>query len=398
MGSDSARDRRQASVEPPHGHTGEVWDVVVVGAGPAGSAAALSALATRPDARVLLLDRAEFPRDKPCGDGVAPHAVDVLERLGAGAVTAGYPPVARLRLGFADSVPVAGTMRRPAHVIPRAVLDARLAEAAVARGATLRRHRVRAVQVRGGAVVLDGELRARVVVGADGAQSVVRRQVAVPGPRDGHVALAVRGYAPVPANRADTQVITFADSGWPAYAWSFPIGNGQANVGYGELLRGAAPPSRSGLLARLHDLLPGAGDGAERWRAHLLPLSSGRPRQPDGPVLLAGDALSLVNPLTGEGIYYAVLSGALAGRAAVGAGDPGSAYRQLLRAELGRHLRHTSVAAALARRRRVVDAGVAAARADGRVFDDLVELGLGRGLIGPRMVRGLLRGAVTGVR
>jgi flavin-dependent dehydrogenase len=113
-------------------------------------------------------------------------------------------------------------------------------------------------------------------------------------------------------------------------------------------------------------------------------------------VLLAGDALSLVNPLTGEGIYYAVLSGALAGRVAVGGvGDPGAEYRQLLRRELGRHLRHTTVAARLARRRRVVDAGVTAARRDRRAFDDLVELGLGRGLLTGRLLRGLGTELVT---
>ena len=114
-------------------------------------------------------------------------------------------------------------------------------------------------------------------------------------------------------------------------------------------------------------------------------------------MLLAGDALSLVNPLTGEGIYYAVLSGALAGRAAVsGAADPGAVYRRLLRHELGRHLQHTTLASRLARRRRVVDAGVSAARRDAGVFDDLVELGLGRGLLTRRLLRGLGTALVRG--
>jgi geranylgeranyl reductase family protein len=355
----------------------------------------MGALAARPDARVLLLDRAAFPRDKSCGDGVAPHAVEVLERLGASGVTDGFRAVDVLRLGFADGAPVTGSMRRPAHVVPRAVLDARLVTAAVARGAQLRRHRVRVLGVRADHVLLDGDVRARVVVGADGAHSVVRRQVGVPDARPGHRALAIRGYAPVPADRDRAQVITFASHGWPAYAWSFPIGDGRANVGYGEVLRTGRAPARARLLERLHELLPGAGDAGADWRAHVLPLSSGRRRQPDGRVLLAGDAMSLVNPLTGEGIYYAVLSGALAGRAAVGTGDAGRTYRVALRAELGRHLRHTSTAALLARRRRVVDAGLVAARRNEAVFDDLVELGLGRGLLTSRLLGGLLRAGVT---
>ena len=61
----------------------DIWDVVVVGAGPAGTSAALGALHERPDARVLLLDRSDFPRDKSCGDGVAPHVFDVLRSIGA---------------------------------------------------------------------------------------------------------------------------------------------------------------------------------------------------------------------------------------------------------------------------------------------------------------------------
>ncbi|HEX7187372.1 MAG TPA: NAD(P)/FAD-dependent oxidoreductase [Actinomycetes bacterium] len=376
-----------------------MWDIAVVGAGPAGAAAALGALAARPSARVLLLDRAGFPRDKSCGDGVAPHAVEVLERLGADGAVAGFRPVHRLRLGFAGAAPVVGSMRRAAFVVPRSVLDARVVDAAVARGAVLERHRVRTVQRLADRVVLDGSVEARAVVAADGAGSGVRRQLGVPDPPREQVAIAIRGYAPVGTGREEEQVITFAPDGWPAYAWSFPIGDGRANVGYGEVL-GDDAVTQSHLLARLGDLLPGAADGASRWRAHHLPLSSGRPRQPDGRVLLAGDALSLVNPLTGEGIYYAVLSGALAGEAAVTAPtDPGTAYRRALRREMGRHLRHTTVVGALARRRWVAEAGVVAARRNGLVFDDLVEVGLGRGLVGPRLVAGLASGlAVTAVR
>src|SRR5205823_1088681 len=109
------------------------------------------------------------------------------------------------------------------------------------------------------------------------------------------------------------QVIATTPQRWPAYAWSFPLGDGRANVGYGELV--SAGTTRQGLVEGLHRLLPGVAPLA--LRAHRLPLSTERPRQPDGRVLLAGDAASLINPLTGEGIFYAVLSGALAGRAAL---------------------------------------------------------------------------------
>lgn len=383
-----------------------VWDVVVVGAGPAGSAAALSALRTRPDARVLLLDRASFPRDKPCGDGVAPHALDVLADLGLPGLVDDHRPVARLHLQVdrvragdvgRDPLHVSGDMRRPARVVPRAVLDARVRAGAIAAGAVPVLRTVRTVDVGPDEVVLDAgtrPLRARVVVAADGARSVVRRALGLAPNGPGHVALALRGYAPVRPDLADEQRIVFADDDRPAYAWSFPVGDGRANVGYGEVLRGDRPPTRAHLLRRLEDLLPGTTGGGEGWRGHHLPLSSRRPRPGDGRVLLVGDALSLINPMTGEGIYYAVVSGACAGAAAVGVGDPGAAYRRLLRRRLGRHLGHTTALSTVtARVPGLLPTGVAAAAADPRVFDDLVELGLGRGLLTARTLTGVGRAA-----
>jgi len=373
----------------------------VVGAGPAGAAAALGVLSVAPDADVVLLDRDAFPRDKACGDGVAPHVLDVLARVGVHDLLTDRVPVHRLRLGFVGGEQVRGQMRRAAYVVPRLVLDARIVSAAVARGAQLCRGRVREVVTGPDGVTLRGsgaDVRARVVVGADGAHSTVRRSLGLPASAPGHTALALRGYAPVQGDHASEQVITFSRGRWPAYAWSFPVGDGRANVGYGELLTrrgGGRGPTRAQLLERLDELLPAVAEGGTAWRGHHLPLSTGRPRQPDGRVLLVGDAMSLVNPMTGEGIYYAVLSGVLAGRAAGMAlrrGDPASSgrlYRTWLSRELGRHLRHTRAAVTLARAPLVVPAGVRAARHDQGVFDDLVELGLGRGLITPRVLRGL---------
>src|SRR4051812_41469402 len=100
----------------------DIWDVLVVGAGPAGSSAALAALREQPDARVLLLDRSDFPRDKSCGDGVAPHVLDVLRSLGADdavqAMEHGHPAIETLELSL-GAQGVIRRMRRPALVIPR---------------------------------------------------------------------------------------------------------------------------------------------------------------------------------------------------------------------------------------------------------------------------------------
>jgi menaquinone-9 beta-reductase len=355
----------------------EQWDVVVVGGGPAGAATAAAARRARPGARVLVLDRADFPRDKVCGDGVAPEALDVLAGLGLdpSALTAGYPPVPRLQLRSPSGRTAGRAMHRPAHVVPRAVLDARLLEAALATGAEFRRHVARRINVTRDAVVVDGTLRADVVVGADGAESVVRRALGARRNRPDQLAVAIRGYGPEQPGGAGTLFMATTRQRWPAYAWSFPLGDGRANIGYGELVSGR--PSRADLIDGLHRLLPDA-DPCD-LRAHRLPLSTGRPAQPDGRVLLAGDAASLINPLTGEGIFYAVLSGALAGTAAAQGAGAGRAYRLALHRRLGAHLRNSSAVSWLSRWPAVMDAAFRAAAADQGVFDDLVRVGLADG-------------------
>ncbi|MBJ7357079.1 NAD(P)/FAD-dependent oxidoreductase [Nocardioides sp.] len=373
------------------------WDVIVVGAGPAGTSTALSVIHAGPGLRVLLLDRADFPRDKSCGDGIAPHVFDRLGRIGVTGIEEGWTPLTRLELARGSSS-VARPMARPVYVIPREVFDARLVERAVAAGATLVRHRVTDVRATAEGIVLDGRYRAPVVVGADGAHSVLRGHL---GLRDGRRALAIRGYAPTPSERRGTQVIRYGDRRQPSYAWAFDRGDGLSNVGYGELLpsdRTDDPPSRALLLDQLDRLLPGSVAAGDQWKAHHLPLSGWSWEQPDGPVLLTGDAAGLINPMTGEGIYYAVATGITAGRAAAQAfraGNParaGELHRRAVRALLGRHLKHTWTAARLAESATLVEGGIRAARRDARVFDELVELGLGDGRISRHLVGHLITG------
>ncbi|MEV0569195.1 geranylgeranyl reductase family protein [Dactylosporangium sp. NPDC050588] len=367
------------------------FDVVVVGAGPAGAAAALAA--RRAGASVLLLDKAGFPRDKPCGDGVAPHALDVLAGLGVTGVEDGFAPVPSLRLVGPAGGAVARRHARPAYTIPRLILDERIVAGAVAAGAVLRRHTVRRIEERPDRVVVDGMVSARAVIGADGAYSTVRKALGQPPNGPGHLALAIRGYAPFAGQPAEQRIVT-ASREWPAYAWAFPIGDGTANIGYGEVLHGR-PVSRAHLLDRLAELLPDVDTAAATGlRAHHLPLSTRRPAPARGRLLLAGDALSLINPFTGEGIFYAVLSGALAGAAASG-DAPGRRYAAALRGRLGRHLRHSRAAALLGGRQWIVNAAVRAADRRQAVFDDLIELGLGDGTLTPRTVGAIARHVVT---
>jgi geranylgeranyl reductase family protein len=363
----------------------EIVDVAVVGAGPAGSASALRVLQLRPDARVLLLDASAFPRDKTCGDGVAAPVFDLLDALGVPDLRPLGPAVAGLRLRSPGGQVVARRCVRPNHPIPRAVFDARLVEAAVARGALLRRHRVRSLRVERDRVVLDDAFAARVVIGADGANSALRRLVGAPQTPPRAVAVAIRGYAPVTVH-PDELVIEFARGRYPAYAWAFPMAGGRANVGFGVFDRRGGG-SRRALLADLQALLPGQAPDPATVRGHHLPLSTGPRHHPDGRVLLAGDAAALVNPLTGEGIYDAVASGALAGHAALLGADAGRAHRTSMRRAFGRHRSHLAVLARLMPHSRFLDAAVAAAARDPGVFNAAVDLGLAGGAADRRALR-----------
>src|SRR4051794_16550670 len=129
-------------------------DLVIVGAGPAGASAALGALSADPSLRVVMLDRSEFPRDKSCGDGIAPHVIDLLESVGVHGLLDDWTPVQRLQISRADHT-VEGQMARATWVVPRTVFDARLVEAAQKAGAALVQQRVRSVDQADDRVTVD---------------------------------------------------------------------------------------------------------------------------------------------------------------------------------------------------------------------------------------------------
>lgn len=356
-------------------------DVLVVGAGPAGSAAALGALAAAPGATVVLVDRRPFPRDKPCGDGIGPEGVALLERLDAAAVLAGAVAVDRVRLTGPDGATVSHRVARPGYVLPRVVFDARLRELAGARGAELVTATVRELVPARGAVAVDGRWQARVVIAADGANSRLRRLVGLPPPAAADTAVAVRAYA----DRAVPPELWFGFPAepWPAYAWCFPAGAQLANVGFGVFDRRLAGDRRrlfGAVLDRFGHL------GLRDLRAHPLPLSTAPPRAAVGRVLFCGDAAGLVNPITGEGIATALWSGALAGAAAVRSDHPAASYRRALRRHLGGHLRQVRWAARAFRHRSSVAVSIAVGRHHPDSLEELLELVLGTGMIRPRTV------------
>ena len=224
-------------------------------------------------------------------------------------------------------------MARPVYVIPREVFDARLVERAVDRGATFRRQRIVTSPV-DGRLVLDGGIR-RSWSARTAPTRCVRAHLGLP---DGRRALAIRGYAPTPPDRRGTQVIRYGDRRQPAYAWAFDRGDGLSNVGYGELLPDAATGTRrrgrccstSSSSCCPARSTPASTGGATTCRC---PAGAGTSRTAG--CCSTGDAAGLINPMTGEGIYYAVATGIAAGRSAVRAlrdgSDAGALHRRAVR-------------------------------------------------------------------
>ena len=140
----------------------------------------------------------------------------------------------------------------------------------------------------------------------------------------------------------------------------------------------AAPGhDRANLVRRLGELLPEYDLAGVELKGHTLPLTVQKPRPAVGRVLLVGDAASLISPFTGEGIYSAIVSGALAGRAAVTEADPGAVYSKALRDRFGKQHRQARWLYPLIDFRIVLDTVINAAQHDRRMFTRLLDVGLG---------------------
>jgi len=314
-----------------------IRDVAIVGAGPGGSALAIHL--ARAGFDVALCDRAEFPRDKICGDFVSPKGLALIEALGClrDVTATGAPPLTHATLVIdgrrvaGGDVPHVGDWLPYGLAVPRLRLDAVLAERAVAVGAELleglavdgfeEESRTDA----GGCVRLEGRqgretrrVRARVIVGADGARSVVARQVgADEGIRRFGMA-AMRAYAE--GLPLDGTLQLFDEAFFPGYAWAFPTAPDAANVGVGVLTDGITGDGVS--LRRWFERLVGYLTEHGRRRGARLevgdpvgfPIRSYRPdqRYSFARGLLVGEAAGLVDPLNGEGIPLALESAALA--------------------------------------------------------------------------------------
>jgi geranylgeranyl reductase family protein len=319
-------------------------DVIVVGAGPGGSAAAYRLAQTGLD--VLLLEKTGFPREKVCGDGLTPRAVKSLVDLGSDtSEDNGFIRNRGLRIiggGMRLELPWPDLATYPDYglVRPRMDLDELLARTAQKAGARLQEQttvtgpvldgedRVVGVTAKVGPERTEVSYRAPVVIAADGSSARLALSLGIAKRDDRPMGVAVRRYFESPRHDDDmleSWLELRSDDGslLPGYGWVFGVGDGTSNVGLGILNTTQAwqKTDYKELLARWTSGMPGEWQFDDEHatgpvRGGALPMGFNRTPHYSRGVLLVGDAGGAVNPFNGEGIAYAMESGLLAAEVA----------------------------------------------------------------------------------
>ncbi|KAA0020191.1 geranylgeranyl reductase family protein [Antrihabitans cavernicola] len=331
-------------------------DVVVIGAGPAGSAAA--AWAARNGRDVALVDAATFPRDKTCGDGLTPRAVAELDHLGLGEWVRSCSVNHGLRLtGFGRELELpwpGGSLPSIGSAVPRTELDERIRLTAVSAGARMVEG-ARAIDVtrdgdRVAAVSLQTasgtqSIACKKLIVADGVRSTLGKKLGRTWHRDTAYGVAARAY--VNSGRSDDPWITshleLRDQDGeiqPGYGWVFPLSTGEVNIGVGSLAT-AKRPANVALRPLLEHYARMRRDEWQldgpvtRLSSALLPMGGSVSGVAGRNWALIGDAAGCVNPLNGEGIDYGLEGGRLLADV-LDAPDLSELWPELLRDRYGR--------------------------------------------------------------
>ena len=314
-----------------------LYDVLIIGAGPSGSNAAISYKNLNPNLKVGLIDKSVFPRDKSCGDAIGPGVISALKRFNNQHILDNEPQVVSTTLygpeniGIQNYIPeVKNKEDSIVYVIPRIDLDNRILNLAkdldvdVFEGYSFVSFEKDSdnklvVEIKNGDNIT--KLGAKILVGADGANSRVRKQLNVNTNSDWHKAIAIRAYIDSPNYleifKERTLMFEINVSAEKGYAWAFPSKGNLLNIGIGVPLN-IFKKEKLDINVLLQDFitqLTNRGVVVENIRdekSYLLPFASSRPKfKNDINVALIGDASSMINPMSGEGIFYGMEAGYL---------------------------------------------------------------------------------------
>jgi geranylgeranyl reductase family protein len=300
-------------------------DLLIIGAGPGGSAAAITA--ARAGLRVTMFEKGPHGRDKVCGDGLTPRAVAALGELKIDLSPAHRIDGLRMIAGKKTrELAWPASERFPGHgaVWPRRRFDNHLMDVAAEAGAEIRYETEALPVLEGDRVVgvdAGGErYTAPLTILAAGAQGAAAKVLGAERDPDEPFGLAIRAYAPTPrhAERHLEACLSLRDEHGtpvPGYGWMFPAGDGTVNIGVGALstMKGFKKLNLNKLLDQYAAIVRptwSIGDYVDKPRAWRLPMSSTKRHGPGW--VAVGDAAGFVNPMNGEGIDYALESGMLA--------------------------------------------------------------------------------------
>ena len=315
----------------------ETYDVLIVGAGPAGANTAISYKKLNPELKVGIFDKAIFPRDKSCGDAIGPGVISALKRFGNEHILEDEPEVISTTLygpkniGIQNYIPeVQNKEDSVVYVIPRVDLDNRIFNLAK----SLEVDSFEGYRYSGFEKNLDESInvsfknssgenetfRTTLLVGADGANSRVRKDLNLNQNKDWHKAIAIRAYIDSP-NYLDifkerSLMFEINVSALRGYAWAFPSKDTLINIGIGMPLSLFKKEDKNinDMLNDFVQTLESRGVIVENIRlekSYMLPFASSRPKLAHDKVALVGDAGSMINPMSGEGIFYGMESGFL---------------------------------------------------------------------------------------